>query len=333
MVFDGSEYLFIVNYYSKMSIVRKMPTSQCNSAKTITVLKELFAEHGIPEEIRSDNGPQFAGHLFAEFTKDWNIKHSTSSPRNPRSNGQAESAVRIVKGLLTCAKCSGQDPYLTLLAYRSTPVDSHLRSPAEMLYQCAVCTTVPQRIRHKDPYAAAERERLEECATQSAANHDHIGCHRKAPLYAGQSVSVINNDRTLWLPATIVRTAHHGSYIVKVIGGAEYRQARDHICECHPDAVKPDTHPKVEVAGQPVTTPSTSEAVQLQQAPTAPTVQPSVAPATPKQAAARSPTAATHTPWKTTVPTDLQPLTDRTVVTPHQSGRVSKAPQCLIEQM
>ena len=110
MTFDGSEYLVIVDYYSKMPIVRKMPTSQCNSAKTITVLKELFAEHGIPEEIRSDSGPQFASHLFTEFMKDWSIKHSTSSPRNPRSNGQAESAVKIVKGLLTCAKCSGQDP-------------------------------------------------------------------------------------------------------------------------------------------------------------------------------------------------------------------------------
>ena len=223
MMFDGSEYLVIVDYYSKMPIVWKMPTSQCNSAKTITVLKGLFAEHGIPEEIRSDNGPQFASHLFAEFTKDWNIKHSKSSPRNPRSNGQAESAVKIVKGLLTHAKCSGQDPYLALLAYRSTPVDSHLQSPAEMLYQRALRTTVPQRIRHKDPYAAAECERLEERATQSAANHDHTGCRRKAPLYAGQSVSVINNDRTLWLLATIVCAANHGSYIIKVIGGAEYR--------------------------------------------------------------------------------------------------------------
>ena len=92
-----------------------------------------------------------------------------------------------------------------------------------MLYQCALCTTVPQRIRHKDPYAAAERERLEERATQSAADHDRTGCRRKAPLYAGQSVSVINNDRTLWLSATVVHAADHGSYIVKVIGGAEYR--------------------------------------------------------------------------------------------------------------
>ena len=57
MMFDGSEYLVIVYYYSKMPIVWKMPTSQCDSAKTITVLKELFAEHGIPEEIQSDNRP------------------------------------------------------------------------------------------------------------------------------------------------------------------------------------------------------------------------------------------------------------------------------------
>ena len=84
-----------------------MPTSQCNSAKMITVLKELFAEHGMPEEIQLDNRPQFASHLFAEFTKDWNIKYSTSLPRNPRSNGQAEATVKIVKGLLTHAKCSG----------------------------------------------------------------------------------------------------------------------------------------------------------------------------------------------------------------------------------
>ena len=92
-------------------------------------------------------------------------------------------------------------------------------------------------------------------------------------------------------------------------------------------------HPKVEVAGQPVTTPLTSETVQLQQAPTAPAVQPPVAPAIPKQAAAQSPTAATHTQWKVPATADVQPPTGRTVVTPHQSGRVSKAPQRLIEHM
>ena len=151
--FDRSEYSVIVDYYTKMPFVRKMSPSQCNSTRTIAVLKELFAEHGIPEVIRTDIGPQFTSHLFAEFTKDWNIDHTRSSPRTPRSNGQAESAIKIVKGLLTRAKFSAQDPYLALLAFRSTPVDAHLRSPAEMLYQCAIRTTVPQRIRNKDPQA------------------------------------------------------------------------------------------------------------------------------------------------------------------------------------
>ena len=87
MTFDGSEYLVIMNYYSKMPIVWKMPPSYCNISKTITVLKELFAKYGIPEVMQLDNRPNFTSHIFAEFIKDWNIMYSTSSARNPRSNG------------------------------------------------------------------------------------------------------------------------------------------------------------------------------------------------------------------------------------------------------
>ena len=228
MTFDGNEYLILVDYYSKMPIVRKMPTSQCNAAKTIATLKEIFGEHGIPEIICTDNGPQFSSHLFTEFTEEWNINHELSSPRNPRSNGQAEAAVKIVKGLLNQAKYSGQDPYLALLAYRSTPVDSHLRSPAEMLYQCTIRTTVPQRIRNKDPHATLDMERLNNRAAHSTSHHDRHS-RIKAPFYAGQTVSVLNDAKTLWLPATIIQHADHGSYLIKVVGGGTYRRARDHI--------------------------------------------------------------------------------------------------------
>ena len=207
-----------------------MSPSQCNSTRTIAVLKKLFTEHGIPEVIQTDNGPQFASHLFAEFTKDWNIDHTRSSPRNPRSNGQAKSAIKIVKGLLTRAKFSGQDPYLALLAYRSMPVDAHMRSPAEMLYQHAIQTTVPQRIRNEDPRAKSDRERLDDRATQSASYHDRHP-QTKSPFYAGQTVSVLNDAKTLWLPTIVIRQAAHGSYLVEVVGGGHYRPARDHIHE------------------------------------------------------------------------------------------------------
>ena len=76
---------------------------------TISVLKELFTEHGIPVVFHTDIGPQFANALFTEFATDWKFDHNTSLPRNPRSNGQAEAAMKTVKGLLIHAKCSGQD--------------------------------------------------------------------------------------------------------------------------------------------------------------------------------------------------------------------------------
>ena len=45
---------------------------------------------------------------------------------------------------------------------------------------------------------------------------------QESPLYVGQTVSVISNDRTLWLPATVVHAADYGSYLIKVTGGVEY---------------------------------------------------------------------------------------------------------------
>ena len=118
-----------------MPIVQRIPTSQCNALKTISVLKELFAEHGIPETLCTDSFLQFANALFTEFAMEWKFDLHTSSSENPKSNGQTESAMKTVKGLLIHAKCSVQDQYLALLVYCSMPVDVHLCSAVEMLYQ------------------------------------------------------------------------------------------------------------------------------------------------------------------------------------------------------
>ena len=107
-------------------------------------LKELLEEYGIPEVLHTDNGPQFANALLTKFATDWKFDHNTSLPR---SNGQAEAAIKIVKGLLTHAKCSGQDPYLALLAYHSMPINAYLHSPGEMLIQ-QVSNVIPASAMH-----------------------------------------------------------------------------------------------------------------------------------------------------------------------------------------
>ena len=85
----------------------------------------------------------------------------------------------------------------------------------------------------RTPHAADDHDPLNQCATQSAEYHNHY-CRPKSLLYAGQTMSLLSNTRTLWLPAKVICQVGHGSYLVQVIGGGQYRHACDHICEYHP---------------------------------------------------------------------------------------------------
>ena len=205
-----------------------------------------------------------------------------------------------------------------------------------MLYQCALHTTVPQCIWHKNPHTATKYYQLDECATLSTTHHNHRGCRQKASLFAGQTVSIISNDRTLWLPATVVYSADHCSYIVQVIGGGQYRCACYHIHEHHPDAIKPGVHTTMDVA--PATLPApVTRAVHN------PSPPPPFAPTTPQPtAAARAPAAnhtlrrtpaTVHTPQGAQQPAVVQKQTGATQIALHQSARNSKPPNQLIEEM
>ena len=128
--------MLVVDYFSRyVEIAQLSPT---RSTDVIVHLKSIFARHGIPETLVSDNGPQFSGHTMREFAVDYGFKHVTSSPKYPRSNGEAERAVQTVKNLLKKAR----DPYRALLAYRATPL-SNGYSPAQLLMGRRLRTTVP----------------------------------------------------------------------------------------------------------------------------------------------------------------------------------------------
>ncbi|UYV71047.1 K02A2.6-like, partial [Cordylochernes scorpioides] len=101
--------------------------------------KSIFARHGIPETVVSDNGTQFgAAREFANFARQYGFTHVTSSPRFPQSNGMAEAGVKIAKMILK----KNQDPSLGLLEYRSTPLENGY-SPAELLMGRKLRTTLP----------------------------------------------------------------------------------------------------------------------------------------------------------------------------------------------
>ena len=72
--------------------------------------------------------------------QEYDIKHTITSPFHPQANGQAERMVQTVKHLLKKAK----DPYIALLHYRNTQLDTG-KSPAELFLGRKLKTTLPAR--------------------------------------------------------------------------------------------------------------------------------------------------------------------------------------------
>ena len=77
--------------------VTKLPNKTASTV--ITCIKSIFARHGIPEKVMSDNSPQYALEIFKTFAAEYRFEHVTSSPRCPQSNGTAERAVKTVKSM------------------------------------------------------------------------------------------------------------------------------------------------------------------------------------------------------------------------------------------
>ena len=107
--------------------------TQTTSAAIVTSMKSQFARHGIPDEIRSDNGPQFTSTNFQNVAKEWEFKHVTSSPHYAQSNGKVENAVKTAKRILKKAQADNRDPYLALLDWRNTPTEGLHSSPVQRL--------------------------------------------------------------------------------------------------------------------------------------------------------------------------------------------------------
>ena len=92
-------------------------------SSNIRALRQLFAAYGLPQQLVSDNGPQFSSVEFATFLTRNGVEHIHSSPYHPSTNGLTEHFVRTLKQAMK--RSNGFDPHqkLTnfLLSYRSTP--------------------------------------------------------------------------------------------------------------------------------------------------------------------------------------------------------------------
>jgi hypothetical protein len=139
----GRDYLVVIDYFSRYWEVALLNATTATAV--IGKVKAIFARFGIPDEVRTDNCPQFGGE-FKQFAKDYNFRLITSSAYLARSNGEAEAGVKIVKNILSKERACN----LGLLVYRSTPLETG-HSPAELSMGRKLRTNIPMVEKALDP--------------------------------------------------------------------------------------------------------------------------------------------------------------------------------------
>ena len=213
-------YLLIVDYYSRYIEIALLKGT--SAEEVIKHTKSIFARHGIPELVISDNGPQYSSEAYAQFASEYQFKHMTSSPYHPQGNGEAERAVGTVKGLLK----KESDPYIAILSYRSTPLQNGF-SPAELLMSRKLRTVVPitrEQRRPQVPDIDTLKEREKQLKDRQKRNFDKRHGVRDLP-------QLIPGD-LVWMPdreeeAVVEEEVAPRSYDVSTSGGTLRRNRRN----------------------------------------------------------------------------------------------------------
>lgn len=121
--FLGRMFIIIVDAHSKWPEMYEMSSTSTDS--TIAILRHVFAAYGLPQQLVSDNGPQFASSEFAQFLKANGVKHIRCAPYHPSSNGLAERFVKTFKQAMKTGEHHGTPLKHRLanflLSYQTTP--------------------------------------------------------------------------------------------------------------------------------------------------------------------------------------------------------------------
>lgn len=115
-----------------------IPMSSTTTTHIISELDKLWTTFGVPEEITTDNGPQFVSHEFEVYLSNLKITHNRTAYYNPQANSVAERNFRTVGDSLK-AQLSANIPIQEavrhmLTTQRTTQHPLTGRAPAEIMF-------------------------------------------------------------------------------------------------------------------------------------------------------------------------------------------------------
>ena len=201
--------------------------------------------------IVSDNGSSFTSSEFQNFCKKNGIKHYTSAPYKPASNGQAERAVQIIKNGLSRVKEGSIQSHLArvLLNYRTRPHQTTSGSPAKLLVGRELTTRLS--LVHPGITVQVENNKY-----QQKRNHDQTSVYRNFQI--NDPVYVLNSGcGTKWLSGIVINNIGEMMFLVKLCDG---RCMCKHVDQLRLRHGEPNIEPvQVPLSPTPVLTPPVFE--------------------------------------------------------------------------
>ena len=221
------------------------------ASTVIRAMKRNFARHGIPDICISDNGPQFDCHEFSRFARDYGFALVKSSPYHSRGNGKAESAVKITKNILK--KSREEDPYIALLAYRNTPQQGQVYSPAQRLMSRRLRDLIPMATSKLQPQLTVPSvvtQNIAERKQKAKAHYDKRASKQLSEFAIGERVFVKpspKNRSKPWIHGEVVNKPAPRSCTVSTPLGlvrrnhAQIRKASSNLAHGYSEPVSIDT--------------------------------------------------------------------------------------------
>ena len=143
---DGDFLLVVTDDFSRYPEVEILRSTSAKAV--IPHLDSIFARQGIPNVVRTDNGPPFNSEDFQKFATHFGFTHRRITPMWPRANGEAERLMRTLEKAIRTAVIEGknwrQELFTFLRQYRATPHSTTGKSPSELLNGRKLKSTLPQ---------------------------------------------------------------------------------------------------------------------------------------------------------------------------------------------
>ena len=143
---SSNEYLLVaIDRYSRYPEVETVRSTKASCV--IPKLDKIFAAHGLPSIIKTDNGPPFCSDEFKKYCNTLGIKHERTTPYWPQANGEVERFNQPLEKAIQTAHLEGriwrQEINRFLLQYRTTPHSVTKVPPCELLFNRQIRGKLP----------------------------------------------------------------------------------------------------------------------------------------------------------------------------------------------